>query len=36
MVSEPVKQRIVESNTEFGKFGGYDKNDTVETSAVKP
>lgn len=26
MVSQPVKQQIVESNTKFGKFGGYDKN----------
>lgn len=36
MVSEPVKQQIVESNTKFGKFGGYDKNDTGEATAAKP
>jgi hypothetical protein len=28
MVSQPVKKQVVESNTKFGKFGGYDKNIT--------
>jgi len=30
MVSLPVKRQVVESNTKFGKFGGYDKNLTGE------
>lgn len=30
MVSTPVKQQVVESNTKFGKFSGYDKNNTGE------
>ena len=31
MVSQPVKKQVVESNTKFGKFGGYDKNITGDT-----
>ena len=34
MVSKPVKQQVVESNTKFGKFGGYDKNDTGENDEI--
>lgn len=30
MVSTPVKKQVVESNTKFGKFSGYDKNNTGE------
>lgn len=34
MVSKPVKKQVEASNTKFGKFGGYDKNNTGDNQST--